>query len=134
MKDSKIKYINQKFVVQNAEGEKLVGTNLIGMLMFYCKEQNIELTAEFEINYEDFLKQYHQLTFQKLQKGEVWTIKLKIPNDNPEIKFLTKNLPDIFFDKNIAQEWAHGYQKDNTIPGAIFSVENVSIGYKLDTK
>lgn len=135
MEIKKIKFKNQKFiVVLNNEEEKTAGENLVGMIMFYCKENGIQPYDSFEIDHDVFLKKYHKLTYEKLKKGEAWIVKVKIPIDNPEINFLTKNLPGIFFDKELAQQWARGHQKSSNIQGAIFEIENVSLGYKFDTK
>jgi len=135
MKIDKIKYKNNEIILIMDSGDiKIPGENIIGMLKFYCKEKNIEINEMFEINYDDFIKEYHQIIQTKLQNGEAWTIVLKIPNNNPEIKFLRKTMPDIFFDKDLAQKRSHGYQMKNTIPGAFFSVEPVSIGYKFNDK
>ena len=135
IKMKKIKYQNEKFIgITKEDEEKYLGENLTGMLNFYCKEKNISIAENFEIDYELFLQEYHKIINEKLEKGEAWTITLTIPNNNPEIKFLTKNMPDIFFDKKLAENWAHEYQMKNTIPGAIFSVTKISKGYKIDKK
>lgn len=134
MENGIIKYKNKEFIVEIDGEEKQTGENLVGMLMFYCKENKIELDESFEIEYSLFLKEYHELTHKKLKKGESWIINVKIPIQNPEINSLSKTIPGVFFDEDLAKQWANGYQKSNNIPGAIYTVEKVSLGYTFDQK
>ena len=90
IKMKKIKYQNEKFIgITKEDEEKYLGENLTGMLNFYCKEKNISIAENFEIDYELFLQEYHKIINEKLEKGEAWTITLTIPNNNTEIKFLS---------------------------------------------
>ena len=128
MQINKIFYKNNAFnLFMDDTSIKKPGDNLLGMIGFYLKEKNILLKENYEIEYKIFLQEYHNLIFEKFQKGEVWQVVIKVPSGNPEIPFLSKPVSEMLFDNELAHNILHDFQKNNEILGAIYEIKQIKV-------